>query len=71
MVTLQNPKLEIEFKDLEKLERRQWVTIKSKISRTQASAINDGMVIEIRKEDLPKTKAAKLYIDDIVIKKAK
>ncbi|NRT12158.1 family 16 glycosylhydrolase [Flavobacterium sp. 14A] len=70
-VTLQNPKLEVEFKDLEKLARRQWVTVEAKISRAQASAINDGMEIEIRKADLPKTKAAKLYIDDIAVHKVK
>lgn len=69
-LTLQNPKLEIEFKDLDKLERRQWVTLETKISRSQASAVNDGMVIEIKKEDLPKTKASKIFIDDIAIKKA-
>ena len=28
----------------------------------------DAMVIEIRKEDLPKTRAAKFFIDDIAIK---
>ncbi len=70
-VTLQNPKLEIEFKDLDKLARRQWVTLETKISRKEASAANDGMVLEIRKEDLPKTKASKILIDDITIVKTK
>lgn len=68
-VTLQNPKLEVTFSDLKKLERRKWVTIEKKISRSQPSATNDQFKLEIRKEDLPKTKAAKLYIDDIKIKK--
>jgi len=68
-VTLQNPKIEVEFTDLKKLPRRQWLTIEAKVSRSEASAKNDGMLIEIRKEDLPKTKAAKLYIDDIAIYK--
>jgi len=70
-VILQNPKIEVEFTDLHKLPRRQWVTVEAKFSRSAASADNDGMVIEIRKEDLPKTKAAKLFIDDLAIYKAK
>ena len=68
-VILQNPKLELEFTDLKSKPRRQWVTVEASISRTKASAEDDGMQIEIRKEDLPKTKAAKLFIDDITIKK--
>ena len=67
-VTLMNPKLEIEFTNLKKLPRLQWVTVEAKVSRTEASGKDDGMVIEIRKEDLPETKAAKLFIDDITIK---
>lgn len=70
-VKLQNPMLELVFKDLKKLERRQWVTVETQFSREQASAINDGMLIEIRKEDLPETRAAKLFIDDIAIKTTK
>ena len=69
-VTLMNPKTELIFSGLKKLERKQWLTVEKKVSRQAASAVNDGMVIEIRKEDLPATKAAKLYIDDIEIKKA-
>ncbi|WP_165732669.1 family 16 glycosylhydrolase [Polaribacter sp. 20A6] len=69
-VTLMNPKMELTFSGLKKLERKQWVTVEKKVSRQAASAVNDGMIIEIRKEDLPATKAAKLYIDDIEIKKA-
>ncbi|UMB54066.1 family 16 glycosylhydrolase [Lutibacter sp. A64] len=68
-VSFENPKLEIEFKDLSKLERRQWITLESTISKTEASAKNDQLKIEIRKEDLPKDKAPKLFIDDIAIKK--
>ncbi len=68
-ITLQNPKLEVTFSGLKKLNRRKWVTIQKKISRSQPSAVNDQLKLEIRKEDLPKTKAAKIYIDDIVIKK--
>jgi len=70
-VILQNPKIEVEFAGLHKLPRRQWVTVEAKFSRSVASAKNDGMVIEIRKDDLPKTKASKLYIDDIAIYKLK
>ncbi|MCL7762955.1 family 16 glycosylhydrolase [Polaribacter sp. Z014] len=68
-VALMNPKMELTFSGLKKLERKQWVSVAKKVSRKEASAVNDGMIIEIRKEDLPATKAAKLYIDDIEIKK--
>jgi beta-glucanase (GH16 family) len=70
-VTLQNPKVELKFADLKKLERRQWVTVETIFNRTKPSADDDGMVIEIRKVDLPETKAAKLFLDDIAIKKVK
>lgn len=68
-MVLQNPKLEVTFSDIKKLPRREWVTIETIISRTEASGKNDAISIEIRKEDLPKTRAAKFYIDDIAIKK--
>ena len=68
-VTLMNPKSELTFSGLKKLPRKEWVTIETKVSRKEASASNDGLIIEIKKEDLPETKAAKLYIDDIEIKK--
>ncbi|XMO85872.1 family 16 glycosylhydrolase [Algibacter sp. AS12] len=67
-IVLQNPKLEVTFDDIRSLPRREWVTIESKITRTEASAIDDAISIEIRKEDLPKTRAAKFFIDDITIK---
>ena len=68
-VTLMNPELKLTFLDLKKLPRKEWVTIDTKFSRKEASEKNDGMIIEIRKEDLPETKAVKFYIDDIEIKK--
>ena len=70
-IKLMNPALELEFSDLKNSERKQWITVKTTFSRTETSAGNDGLQIEIRKEDLPETKAAKLFIDDIVIKKVK
>ncbi|GAL63569.1 family 16 glycosylhydrolase [Algibacter lectus] len=70
-VTLTNPKTDIIFSGLKKLPRKEWVTIESIVSRKEASAKDDGIILEIRKEDLPETKAAKLFIDDIVIKKIK
>ncbi|GAA4235335.1 hypothetical protein GCM10022291_16920 [Postechiella marina] len=70
-VTLKNPSLEVAFKDLQKLPRRTWITVEAKISRTAVSAKDDKLTIEIRKEDLPKTRAAKLFIDDIAIKAIK
>jgi len=66
---LQNPKLEVTFSDLEKLPRREWITIEADITRTEASAVNDALAIEVRKKDLPKIRAAKILIDDIAIKK--
>jgi beta-glucanase (GH16 family) len=69
-VTLMNPKSDLIFSGLKKLPRKEWVTIETKVSRKEASASNDGLIIEIKKEDLPETKAAKLYIDDIEIKKS-
>lgn len=68
-IVLQNPKLEVTFDSIRSLPRREWITIESKISRTEASAINDAISIEVNKKDLPKTRAAKFYIDDIQIKK--
>ena len=68
-VVLQNPLVELTFTDLKKLQRRQWVTIEARFSRNQVSEVNDNMKIEIRKENLPETKAAKLLIDNIKITK--
>lgn len=68
-ISFVNPVLEIEFKDLSKLARRQWVTVEATISKAEASAVNDQLKIEICKEDLPKDKAPKLFIDDITIKR--
>lgn len=68
-MALMNPKVELEFTGLKEMPRLEWITVKTEFSRNTASAENDGVIIEIRKEDLPETKAAKLYIDDITIKK--
>ena len=68
-ITLTNPKIEFTFSDLKNLPRREWVTIETYINRAQASNSDDQMILEIKKEDLPVTKAAKLFIDDIEIKK--
>ncbi|MBJ2173588.1 family 16 glycosylhydrolase [Aureibaculum sp. A20] len=70
-VTLGNPKIEVVFDGLKELPRRQWVTVEQKISRAKASEFDDSLTLEIRKSDLPKTKAAKLFMDDIAIKKVK
>lgn len=68
-VSFEDPKLEIEFLDLKGLPRKEWITIEQTFSKTKASSDEDQFKIEIHKEDLPETKAAKLYIDDIEIKK--
>ena len=69
-LSLENPKVEIPI-DLSGIARRQWVTIERSFSKKEPSSENDQFKIEIRKEDLPKTKAAKLFIDDITIKPKK
>lgn len=56
--------------DLTGKERRKWLTIEQKISKTTASSSNDQFRIEVRQEDVPKDRAAKFYIDDIAIRKA-
>jgi len=66
---LQDPNVELTFTEIKELPRREWVTIEATLSRTVASGVNDAIVIEVRKEDLPKTRAAKFLIDDITIKK--
>ncbi|QCX37605.1 glycosyl hydrolase family protein [Aureibaculum algae] len=70
-VLLGNPEIEVVFDGLKDLPRRQWVTIEQKISRAKASEFDDFLTLEIRKSDLPKTKAAKLFMDDLAIKKVK
>lgn len=67
-LSLEDPKLEIPI-DLTGLERRQWVTIEKKITKEAASSNKDQFRIEVRKEDVPKIKAAKFFIDDIAIRK--
>lgn len=68
-VTLMNPKLNLQFNGLKKMPRLEWVTVKTTFSRIEASTVDDGIIIELKKEDLPPTKAAKLFIDDIEITK--
>lgn len=68
-VVLQDPKLELTFANLRELPRREWITVESTILRVVASGKKDAIAIEILKKELPKTRAAKLFIDDITIKK--
>ncbi|XMO85871.1 family 16 glycosylhydrolase [Algibacter sp. AS12] len=68
-MSLMNPKLDLQFNGLKEMPRLEWLIVETTFSRTEASAKDDGIIIEIRKEDLPETKAAKLFIDDIEIKK--
>lgn len=70
-IAFEDPKQEVTFDNLAKLERRQWVTLEKKIFRTNASSPKDQLRIEIWRKDLPETKAAKLFIDDIAIVPAK
>lgn len=66
-LSLQSPKIDIPI-SLENLQRRQWITIEKKILKEVDSNDKDQFKIEILKEDLPKTKAAKFFIDDISIR---
>ena len=67
-VVLQDPELKVTFTDLRKLPRREWITVETTISRAVASGEKDAISIEIWKKDVPKTRAAKMFIDDITIK---
>ena len=67
-LSFENPHLEIPI-DLSGIERRQWVTIEQKISKPKASSSTDQFKIEIRKEDVPKIRPVKFFIDDITIRK--
>ncbi len=69
-LSFENPKLEIPI-DLRNLERRKWVTIEHPFTKETASSSTDQFKIEIRKEDVPETKAVKFFIDDIAIRKTK
>lgn len=66
-LSFENPKLVLPI-DLVGLERRKWLTIEQEFTRTAASNEKDQFKIEIKKEDVPKIKAAKFYIDDIAIR---
>ena len=50
-------------------ERRKWITVEHKFSKTKASSPNDQFRIEVRKSDVPKNRPCKFYIDDIEIRK--
>ena len=67
-LSFENPKMEILI-DLTGLERRKWTTITKKITRPTGSSPTDQFKIEVRKEDVPKKKAGKFFIDDIEIRK--
>ena len=69
-LSFENPHLEIPI-DLTGMERRQWVTIEQKFTKEKASDANDQFKIEVRKEDVPETKASKFYLDDIEIRPVK
>ncbi|WP_235817839.1 family 16 glycosylhydrolase [Formosa haliotis] len=70
-VNLFEPYKKLGFSGLKKLERKQWVTISAEFEREEPSSPIDGMEIIIKKQDLPETKAARFFIDDIEIKRVK
>ncbi|MEM6772827.1 MAG: glycoside hydrolase, partial [Bacteroidota bacterium] len=56
---------------LEGVERRKWVRLEKKFSKLANSSTKDQFRIEIRKEDLPKIRPTKLYLDEIEIRPAR
>lgn len=56
--------------ELNQLERRKWVTVSQKVTFSTATSDKAQFKIELRKDDAPETKAAKLYIDDITLYKS-
>ena len=53
--------------NIEKVARREWVTIEQKVSILKKSTELDQITIEVRTEDVPVMRAGKLYIDNISI----
>ncbi|MGY6649615.1 family 16 glycosylhydrolase [Wenyingzhuangia sp. IMCC45574] len=70
-VVLKDPNVSVVFDDIRSLPRREWITVEGAFVRNAASGGKDAMSIEIHKKDLPKTRAAKFFIDDIAIKAVK
>ncbi len=68
-LSFEDPKVEIPI-DLTGLERRKWITIEQRFTRAAASSLTDQCKLEIRKADVPKIRATKLFIDDIALRKA-
>lgn len=60
------PKLEFPI-DLSGIDRRTWVQIDVDFTKEKDSSAKDQFKIELRKEDVPKIKAGKFYLDDITI----
>ncbi len=63
---LQSPHVDLPF-DLTKVEREKWVTVKKRFSKSEASNVDDHMIISILGKDIPKG-ARDFYLDDIEIK---
>ncbi len=68
-VSFVNPGLDTVI-NLEGLPRREWVEVETIIKRVKPSTSRDQLRLEIRKSDLPKDKAVKIFIDDIAIEAA-
>jgi hypothetical protein len=67
-INFEGQDIEVKFDGLDKLARRQWITLEHNVNFTKASGEKDKLSIEVRKEDLPnKRMGARLRIDDIEI----
>ena len=62
----------LEFKiDLTNKPRREWITVEKTFTKKSDSTSTDQFRIEVRKEDVPKDRPCKFYLDDIEIRKVK
>ena len=66
-LSFEHPRQEIPI-DLSEVPKREWTTLSHKIQKAEHSTAQDQFKIEIRKEDVPVIKAAKLFIDDISLR---
>ncbi|WP_077339056.1 family 16 glycosylhydrolase [Pseudocolwellia agarivorans] len=71
-INFEGQDIEVTFDEIDKLERRQWITLEKKVTFTKDSGAKDKLSIEIHKADLPKKRmGTRLRIDDIEMKAVK
>ncbi|WP_076417629.1 family 16 glycosylhydrolase [Colwellia sp. UCD-KL20] len=71
-INFEGQDIEVTFDEIDKLERRQWITLEKKVTFAKDSGAKDKLSIEIHKADLPKKRmGTRLRIDDIEMKAVK